>query len=705
MKENSWRKFFWPGVIIIVTAGIILATVFSLGKGIIDISAFLCIIPVILIALIYPRFTIYFTITLGWIYLGLVYFFGQNEIGLFASTIAGFYIFVTLGVVISAIVNTLKHEEMSRNIFTNFQAGIFTFDPELAQIREINDKAAHMLGYEPDELRGMLITRIMPDTTEQVRFLTRLKKERRFADMELPFFRKDSTTLLALVSASPGSDSTVICSVVDITERKRMKNIIDTSELKYRTLFDSAGDAIFIHDFDGRIFETNKIACDQLGYSREEIVALNLKDLDTSTDSGKNPYMVKDKTHPASIVFETVFRCKNGHLIPAEVSSRIIQYRSDNAIISIVRDITERKQAEAALKVFDWNVRELHERINDLKQAEAALRESEKRYRMVGELIPYGVWMADESGNFTYLSGSFSSLLGITLAESANAGWIQHLPREDQDRTLTDWKQCVLTGGSWDYEYRIIDHEEKEHFVLSRGSPLYNDAAKIISWVGIHLDITERRRYQNRLETSLREKEVIIKEVHHRVKNNMQVISGFLLLQSNYITDPLSIEKLNESQQRVKTMALVHEKLYQSKSLEFISTADYIKSLITDLIDSSVINPGIDVRVNIEPVSINIDIAIPIGLIINELVTNALKHAFKNRSTGIISINLELGADHRFTLIVQDDGEGLPHDFDTRTTSSLGMQLVTVLTRQLGGEMKTTSQNGARFEISFPEKF
>lgn len=705
MKENSWRKFFWPGWIIIFTIGIILATVFSLGKGIIDIFPCLYIIPVILIVRFHPRFAIYSTIALGWVYLGLVYFLGQNDIGLFASTVAWFYIFVTLGVVISSMVNTLKHKEIFRNIFTNFQVGVFAFDLELAQIREANGLAAHILGYEPDELRGMPITTIMTDAPERVRFFSRLQKERKSADMELPFLRKDSTTLWLLAGASPGPDSAVICSVVDITERKRMENIVDKSELKYRTLFDSSGDAIFIYDFDGKIFETNQVACDQFGYSREEIVALNLKDLDTSTDSEKNPYLVKDKTHPASIIFETVYRCKNGHLIPAEVSSRIILYSSDNAIISIVRDITERKQAESALRVFDWNVRELHERINDLKQAEAALRESEKRYRMVGELIPYGVWMADESGNFTYLSSSFLTLLGITLAESATAGWIQHLPREDQDRTLTDWKQCVLTGGSWDYEYRIIDREEKEHFVLSRGSPLYNDAAKIVSWVGIHLDITERRRYQNRLETSLREKEVIIKEVHHRVKNNMQVISGFLLLQSNYITDPLSIEKLNESQQRVKTMALVHEKLYQSKSLEFISTADYITSLITDLIDSSVINPGIDVQVNIEPVSINIDTAIPIGLIINELVTNALKHAFKNRSTGIISINLDLGADHRFTLIVQDDGEGLPHDFDTRTTSSLGMQLVTVLTRQLGGEMKTTSRNGARFEISFPEKF
>jgi two-component sensor histidine kinase len=227
----------------------------------------------------------------------------------------------------------------------------------------------------------------------------------------------------------------------------------------------------------------------------------------------------------------------------------------------------------------------------------------------------------------------------------------------------------------------------------------------VISWVGIHLEITERRRYENRLEASLREKEVIIKEVHHRVKNNMQVISGFLQLQSNYLSDPVAIEKLNESQRRVKTMALVHEKLYQSKSLEFINTAEYIRSLVSDLMDSYAVDTAVDVKVDVDNVSVNLDTAIPCGLIINELMTNCLKYAFKGRTTGNISLDLHLGADHTFTLIVADDGAGLPPDYDARSTATLGTQLVQVLVRQLGGEMKVTSENGARFEIVFPEKF
>ncbi|MCX6685060.1 MAG: PAS domain S-box protein [Methanoregula sp.] len=681
MKNISWWKLFWLYMIVLFTIEIIVVTFYSLSSGILDIFPYLYIIPIILLARLHPRIAIYFTIVLGWIYLGLVYFFGPHDIRLFASSVAWFYIFVTLGVVISSMADSLKQEKMFRDIFENSQAGIFTFDLGTTQIREINKKAAGMLGYEEAELRKAPISTFWLDSGEREQFLSSLGTEHQITDIELLFSRKDHTTIWALVNSSIGTDNIVICSAVDITERKRIKDIINESEIRYRTLFDSASDAIFIHDFDGRIFEANRIACDRLGYSRSEITAMNLKDLDAGAFALMTQEQYGKIQDGDGIIFETVHQSKEGRRIPIEVSSRIIQYSAGTAIISIVRDISERKKAESAL------------------------RESEKRYRMVGELIPFGVWMCNAEGNFTYLSESFLNLLNLTLADCANFSWVQRLPMEDRDRTLSDWKQCVQTSCFWDYEYRIIDREGKEHFVLSRGSPLYDQSGNVISWVGIHLDITERRRYENRLESSLREKEVIIKEVHHRVKNNMQVISGFLLLQSNYIDDPLAVEKLNECQRRIKTMALVHEKLYQSKSLEFINTADYIQSLVSDLMESYTISTEIDLKMNIEQVNINLDTAIPCGLIINELVTNALKYAFKDRPTGKIILDLHLGADHRFTLIVQDNGVGLPSDYEARSAASLGMQLVKVLIRQLGGEMNISNEKGARFEISFPEKF
>jgi two-component sensor histidine kinase len=185
----------------------------------------------------------------------------------------------------------------------------------------------------------------------------------------------------------------------------------------------------------------------------------------------------------------------------------------------------------------------------------------------------------------------------------------------------------------------------------------------------------------------------------------MQVISGFLLLQSQYITDPKSVQMMEDAQQRVKTMALVHERLYQSRSLEFIDAADYIRSLVADLMNSSTLSTTIGTEVEVDHINITLDMAIPIGLIINELVTNSLKHAFAGRPQGKLTINLHLGDDHRVHLTVGDDGAGLPSDYSERSMTTLGTQLVKVLVGQLGGEMKIESSNGAKFIISFPEKF
>ena len=268
-----------------------------------------------------------------------------------------------------------------------------------------------------------------------------------------------------------------------------------------------------------------------------------------------------------------------------------------------------------------------------------------------------------------------------------------------------DWKQCINSGCFWDYEYRIIAKDGKDMYVHSRGTPIHDSNGNITSWAGIHFDITDFRLASNRLEASLREKEVVIKEVHHRVKNNMQVISGFLLLQSQYLSDPTSVQMMEEAQQRVKTMALVHERLYQSRSLEFIDAADYISSLVHDLLNASMLTTIVGTRVEIDPVNINLDMAIPLGLIINELVTNALKYAFIGRSKGQIAVCLHFKDDHHFHLTVRDDGVGLPSDYSARSATTLGTQLVNVLVRQSGGEMKVESNNGAVFRISFPEKF
>ena len=219
---------------------------------------------------------------------------------------------------------------------------------------------------------------------------------------------------------------------------------------------------------------------------------------------------------------------------------------------------------------------------------------------------------------------------------------------------------------------------------------------------GIVEDITERKEAEEKLKTSLLEKEVLLREIHHRVKNNLQIISSLLNLQSRHIEDEFSLDMFQESRDRVRSMALVHEKLYRSDELARVDFCEYIQSLARHLFMSYGINSkGIDLDVDVNDVFLDINTSIPCGLIINELVSNSLKHAFAGRNRGKIRVVLRPDDGDRFKMVVSDDGVGLPKDLDVTQTESLGLQLVSMLVEQLQGTMRIEKNQGTSFEIVF----
>ncbi|MBD1862537.1 MULTISPECIES: histidine kinase dimerization/phosphoacceptor domain -containing protein [Trichocoleus] len=218
-------------------------------------------------------------------------------------------------------------------------------------------------------------------------------------------------------------------------------------------------------------------------------------------------------------------------------------------------------------------------------------------------------------------------------------------------------------------------------------------------------ELAERKRAEEQLKLSLKEKEVLLKEIHHRVKNNLQVISSVLRLQSDYVKDDKILALFNDSQNRIRSMALIHEKLYQSSNLLKINFDEYIRDLTENLIRSYVAFAStVTLTTNAIGVWLNIDTAIPCGLIINELVSNALKHAFSGSNPdNEIQISITSGNDNQFTLIVRDNGIGFPEDIDFRNTESLGLELVCVFTEQLDGAIALDRSNGTAFVITFSE--
>jgi two-component sensor histidine kinase len=215
-------------------------------------------------------------------------------------------------------------------------------------------------------------------------------------------------------------------------------------------------------------------------------------------------------------------------------------------------------------------------------------------------------------------------------------------------------------------------------------------------------EIAERLLAEERTQASLEEKVVLLQEIHHRVKNNLQVISSLLHLQARGIEDEKTLEALQESQNRVRSMALIHEKLYQAQDLSRVDLGEYVESLIAYLARSYAHRAGsADVRVNAEQVLLTIDTAVPCGLIVNELVSNALKHAFSDGRQGQIQVTIRSDGDHLVHLRVGDDGLGFPSDLDFRNAGSLGLQLVNTLVSQLEGTIELDTTQGTAFDITF----
>jgi two-component sensor histidine kinase len=220
----------------------------------------------------------------------------------------------------------------------------------------------------------------------------------------------------------------------------------------------------------------------------------------------------------------------------------------------------------------------------------------------------------------------------------------------------------------------------------------------------LQLEIAERKSTERKLKELLGEKELLLQEIHHRVKNNLQVISSLLDLQSQYIKEKETLEVFRESQKRVKSMALVHEQLYQSKNFSQINFADYLKNLTSYLFNAYPINTDkIKLKLNIEDANLNINTAIPCGLIICELVSNALKYAFPTSINGTIHIIFYSNFDKNFTLIIRDDGIGFNQNIDLNNVKSLGLKLVSLLANQLEATLEFNSTAGTKVCLKFSE--
>jgi PAS domain S-box-containing protein len=357
------------------------------------------------------------------------------------------------------------------------------------------------------------------------------------------------------------------------------------------------------------------------------------------------------------------------------------------------------------LSAADSGVIVSHEDITEQQVAEDKQRETEELLLSLISATPDIICFKDEAGRWLKANESILKLYGLTgvdyqrKTEPELANFTAPIFREAfatcQGSDDLAWGNGKLTR----MEEVIPDSDGIEHVYDVIKVPLYHPDRTRKGLVVFGRDITDRKRVENQLKSSLQEREVLLKEVHHRVKNNMQVISSLLGLHMQKTDDPDARRLLQETEARVRSMALVHEKLYESEMLGAVPFKKYLEELTSSLV-SHHRGDNVEVHLDLEDVSLGIGSAVPAGLIVNELVTNCLSHAFSRGTAGRIDVSLSQVEDC-CTLKVADNGSGFPDDIDYRTAPTLGLQLVTTLADQLHGAIDLQTGHGTRWSISF----
>jgi PAS domain S-box-containing protein len=464
------------------------------------------------------------------------------------------------------------------------------------------------------------------------------------------------------------------------TETERSERALRENEERVRLILDTALDGVITLDERGTITSWNKEAERTFGWKQAEILGQGL----TATiipprfreahERGLQRFMA---THEGAVLNERIEFTglrRDGGEIPVEMAITPIRLGERFIFSAFVRDISARKQAEMGLAHL------------------AAIVESSAD-SIVGKTL---------DGRIVSWNQGAERIYGYAAHEVKGRSIGILIPAERAGELPTLLERVGRGERIENYETVRVAKDGRRIPVSLTLSPIKDAAGKITGVSTISRDITELKRTEAQIAASLKEKEVLLKEIHHRVKNNLQFVSSLLNLQSNVLQDERLLAILRESRDRVRTMALIHEKLYQSSDLARIEFKQHIHDLALMVFRSY--SPGsnaIKLDVQVEAVSLAIETAVPLSFILNEIISNCLKHAFPDGREGRITIQFLQDAHGRFHLVVADNGVGLPPDFSLADSTSLGLRLVQILTDQLSGKLTYRSNGGAQFEVTF----
>lgn len=473
-----------------------------------------------------------------------------------------------------------------------------------------------------------------------------------------------------------------VTSFADITDFKKAQDKLERYSKLLESITTNVSEGILRSTPQEGLVYVNDAFVKIFGYdSRQEVLQINPEQFYADQEQRwrlveklQNEGMLKNE--------EVLFKRKDGSTFYALENSTITKEEDQVYIDAVINDI------------------------NDRKITEEALRESEEKYRTIVDNIEDGYFETDLSGNFTFVNPAVERILGYPEEALLDMNNREYMDEQNAKKVFNAFNEVYDSGEPMkSFDWELIRNDGRRIFVEASFNLKKDAEGEPVGFRGIVRDITSRKEREEKIKNSLKEKEVLLGEIHHRVKNNLAVISGLLFLQAEKTETKTGRNLLQQSQGRINSMAIVHELLYENHNFSSIDPGKYIEQLITHISSNlSARDKNITTNIHTGDMQLDMNIAIPCALIINELLTNAYKYAFPERDEGTIDVRIYREEDSKVNVIeVVDDGVGIP---DSQIAGDgeegLGMHLVRILTQQLRGELSISNKEGSRFVITFP---
>ncbi len=545
---------------------------------------------------------------------------------------------------------------------------------------DINEGFSNLTGFTREEVIGKLSTEIdiwaIPE--DRTRMVAALQKDGQIENLESVFRCKDGSLKTGLMSAriiTIQNQPHILSITRDITEKKQVEEQLKTSEHRYRSIFDNAADGILIGNNQGIITDANISITELTGYSREELLGQSINMLFAPEILHSEPLRYDLVYAGTTVQRERTILTKFGRRLPVMMNTRKVE---DNVLQAIFHDVSK------------------------LRAAEQSLRESEERFRLAVEGTRDGLWDWNLQTNHAYHSDRFATMLGYSPDElpDTNEAWSQLLHPDDKTEAFQQVDN-YLQGKTGFYEstFRMRAKDGSYRWITGRGKALFNNAGNPVRFVGFNTDITKQKNQEEEVNRLLEEKDYLLAEITHRVKNNLAMVSSLINLKQSTLKDKVDLSDLKH---QINAIRIVHDKLHTTQEYSTIDFETYSSELLREIFAAPAA-PPVKLDMDVCEAAIPVKSIIPMGLILNEIATNAIKYGFIPGTEARFGVQLRKDdSDQQYQLILSNSGRKFEFDPTSTEVETVGLRLVDALVDQIRGRMEVQRAPETAFKITFP---